>query len=361
MRPTALITIVLLVNACLFGLLALGAIGLETGLSGFAIGFLMAAVPVPFYIALALWIDRLEPEPLSMLAVAFFWGASIATFFAMIFNTLNEGILTAVFGRASASALTNILSAPLVEELGKGAALLLLFMWRRDEFDDVTDGIVYATMVGLGFAMTENVLYYGRAAVAEGGGVAVTVFFLRGILGPFAHPLYTSMTGIGFGFARESTRTSRKWLMPLLGLGGAVALHSIWNLAASAGPLFFVAYLLIMVPAILSVILVALFSLRRQAKMIRAHLEQVIATGVLSGDDIAIVTSVRNRCRESARALFRGGFAQWRERRRFHALATELAFHSWRTSRALEENAPATHAELLDQVRATRARLGAAI
>jgi RsiW-degrading membrane proteinase PrsW (M82 family) len=361
MRPTALITIILLVNACLFGLLALGAIGLETGLSGFAIGFLMAAVPVPFYIALALWIDRLEPEPVSMLAVAFFWGASIATFFAMIFNTLNEGILTTVTGKASASVLTNIFSAPLVEELAKGAALLLLFIWRRDEFDDVTDGIVYAAMVGLGFAMTENVLYYGRAAVAEGGGVAVTVFFLRGILGPFAHPLYTSMTGIGFGFARESTRTSRKWLMPLLGLGGAVALHSIWNLAATAGPLFFAAYRLIMVPAIVSVILVALFSLRRQAKMIRTHLEQVIATGVLSGDDIAIVTSVRGRCRESARALFRGGFAQWRERRRFHALATELAFHSWRAGRALEENAPATHAELLDQVRATRARLGPAI
>lgn len=354
------ITLLLLAIASLVGLLALAAIALETGVSGFAIGFLMAAVPVPFYIALALWIDRLEPEPASMLAVAFLWGATIATFFAMIFNTLHEGMLTTFVGPRSASVLTNMFSAPLVEELAKGMALLLLFVWRRDQFDDVTDGIVYATMVGLGFAMTENILYYGRAAVTEGGGGAAGVFFLRGILGPFAHPLYTSMTGIGFGYARESTRPSAKWTMPLLGLGGAVTLHAFWNTAATGGAVFFAAYVFVMVPAIVAVLVVAYYSLRREARMIRAQLTHLVATGVLSADDVGCVTSVRRRCAASADALFKGGFGRWRERRRFHALATEIAFHSWRAGRALEENAPATNAELLDQVRATRARLGLA-
>jgi RsiW-degrading membrane proteinase PrsW (M82 family) len=39
--------------------------------------------------------------------------------------------------------------------------LVVLFLWKKDEFDGIIDGIVYAGMVGLGFAMTENILYYG--------------------------------------------------------------------------------------------------------------------------------------------------------------------------------------------------------
>lgn len=350
----------LLAIACILGLLVLLATGLETGLGGFAVGLLMAVVPVPFYVALALWIDRFEPEPPWVLGVAFLWGASIATFFAMIFNTVHEGLLTAVAGPKNASMLATVLSAPLVEEIAKGTALLLLFVWKRDEFDDVTDGIIYATMVGLGFAMTENIQYYGRALATQGGGGAAAVFFLRGVLGPFAHPLYTSMTGIGFGFARESDRPRTKWLAPLLGLGGAILLHGIWNLSASFGVVFFAAYFLIMVPAVIAVGVIAYFSLRREARMIRAQLAEVVATGVLSAEDVDVVTSVSRRLSASSRALFGGGYRQWIERRRFHALATELAFHSWRASRALQDDVGATHAQLVDQVRASRARLGLA-
>jgi len=54
----------LLALACILGGLVLLATGIGTGLTGFGIGFLMAVVPVPFYIALALWNDRFEPEPL---------------------------------------------------------------------------------------------------------------------------------------------------------------------------------------------------------------------------------------------------------------------------------------------------------
>jgi RsiW-degrading membrane proteinase PrsW (M82 family) len=346
--------------ACVLGLLVLLATGLDTGFAGFAIGLLMAVVPVPFYVALALWIDRFEPEPPFVLGVAFLWGASIATFFAMIFNTVHEGLLTALAGPQSASMLTTVLSAPIVEEVAKGSALLLLFVWKRDEFDDVTDGIIYATMVGLGFAMTENIQYYGRALATQGGGTAATVFFLRGILGPFAHPLYTSMTGIGFGFARESNRKQVKVLAPIAGLLAAILFHGIWNLSASYGAVFFAAYFLVMVPAVIGVLLIAIFSLRREARMIRAQLEQVVAWGVLSAEDVNIVTSVPRRLQASSNALFRGGYRQWVERRRFHALATELAFHSWRASRALQDDVSATHAQLIDQVRASRARLGLA-
>jgi hypothetical protein len=166
------------------------------------------------------------------------------------------------------------------------------------------------------------------------------------------------MTGIGLGLARETRHTWVKCVAPVLGLLAAMALHSLWNLSAIQAATFFAAYFVVMVPAFVAVIVVAIFSLRREAKIIRAYLASVVADGVLSDDDIAILTSVTRRIGASSQALLTRGFAQWRARRRFHALATELAFHSWRNSREVGVGAHAIHAELRDAVLESRARLG---
>ena len=71
---------------------------------------------------------------------------------------------------ATGEAFGAVISAPLVEESAKAIILLIFFFAKRDEFDGVVDGIVYAAMVGLGFAMTENIQYYGRAAFEKARG-----------------------------------------------------------------------------------------------------------------------------------------------------------------------------------------------
>ena len=360
-RSTWVIAGIVLLAAVVLGPIALAVIGFEIGVAGFVAGFLMAAVPVPFYVAFALWIDRFEPEPSWLLALAFVWGAAISVFFALVGNAIGQGVLTAMAGAASASTLTAVLAAPFVEEIAKGAALFLLVVWKRSGFDNVTDGIVYATMVGLGFAMTENVQYYGRAVAAEGGPGAMTVFFLRGLMGPFSHPLFTSLTGIGLGAARESDDRLVKWLAPPAGLAMAMLLHSLWNLSASFGVMFFATYLLVMIPAFCIVIVIAVYSLRREANIIRSHLESVVAAGVLSRDDVLVVTSASKRFGASTRALLEHGFGAWIARRKFHALATELAFHSWRATRDAENAEQEEHARLVGEIQAVRAKLGLAL
>src|SRR5918992_1573770 len=91
-----------------------------------------------------------------------------AVFFSFIFNTINGMIFGSLFGAAAGDILGGIVSAPIVEEGSKGLALFILYWWKKDEFDGVVDGVIYAAMVGLGFAMAENFLYYGRT-FAEGG------------------------------------------------------------------------------------------------------------------------------------------------------------------------------------------------
>src|SRR5215207_3609931 len=176
--------------ALLLGLLVLLLIGIETGPVALLLGLLTATIPVPIYIALVLWIDRYEAEPLWMLATAFFWGALFATFFAFLLNTGTAGVVTYMSDAKAGEAFAAVISAPIVEETGKALILFIFFFWKKDEFDGIVDGIVYASLAALGFAMTENILYYGRAALGE----ALTLtFVIRGFFAPFSHPLFTSL------------------------------------------------------------------------------------------------------------------------------------------------------------------------
>ncbi len=342
------------------GALGVAVVGTEVGAAGLVVGVALAILPVPFYVALCLWLDRYEKEPLGMLALGFFWGATVAFFFALVFNSINGALFHQVAGATAASLATPVVSAPFVEELAKGAALFLLFFLKRDEFDNVTDGVVYAAMVGLGFAMSENVLYYGRA-LGEGAAAPVGTFFVRGVLAPFAHPLYTAMTGIGLGLARESRGGAVRWLAPLAGLAAAMLLHALWNLAASlGGGAFLLAYFILMVPVFAGVLVVVVWSLRREAAVLRAQLGRYAERSGLTPREIRTLASIRGRAGTSAAALRNGGLGGWRRRRAFHQAASDLAFHAWRTSRGISrgpERDAAREAAHLARLRALRAEM----
>src|SRR3954470_3073560 len=151
---------------------------------------LLAAVPVGPLIACLLWLDRYEPEPRHLLAGGLLWGAFVATAVALLL----EGVGGFVGGLSDKLMLE--VGAPVAEEASKGLFLFLLLWWRRWELDGVLDGVVYAGMVGVGFAFTENILYLASAYngsddLGPGGVDALTgTFILRCLASPFAHPLF---------------------------------------------------------------------------------------------------------------------------------------------------------------------------
>jgi len=319
----------------LLGLIVLLLIGAETGPVELVIGMVCATLPVPIYIMLLLWIDRYESEPLWMLTTAFLWGAVVAVFIAFILNTLNGEIVKAATQNAQIGEnFGAVISAPIVEESCKAFILLVLFLWKRDEFDGIVDGIVYAGMVGLGFAMTENVLYYGRA-VGGGSGVLTFTWILRGMAAPFSHPLFTSMTGIGLGWSRQSDNGFIKIVMPVLGFMVAILLHATWNGTATyGGPAgFFAAYFLIMGPAFIITLMVVFFSLRREGRIVRQFLYSDYQRGFFDAVDYEKLSTIRGRMGMSWNAMTTRGFSGWRARMRYNQIASELAFHRNRVSR----------------------------
>jgi protease PrsW len=329
--------IIALLIAMVLGLLVLLLIGVETGPIPFLLGFIAATIPVPLYVMLVLWIDRYEAEPLWMLATAFLWGALVAAFFSFLLNT-TAGVVVAVIADNpdAGEVFSTVISAPIVEETAKALILMVFFIWWRDEFDGVIDGIVYAALVGLGFAMTENVMYYGKAAM-QGGAMLTATFVIRGALAPFSHPLFTGLTGIGLGLARQSRNAAVRIISPFAGLAMAVFLHWLWNASATfgGGGGFLIIYVIVMVPAFAIMLIVIMVALSREGQVIRQFLLSDLERGFLSREEYDQLGSVFRRMGSSFDAFSRGGMSSWRNRRKLHQLASELAFHRSRVSRGL--------------------------
>jgi RsiW-degrading membrane proteinase PrsW (M82 family) len=321
-------------------------IGFETGPVNLLIGMLFATIPIPIYITLVLWIDRYESEPIWLLATAFFWGAMGAVFIAFIFNTLGFAVTAAITNSMRAGQTASaVIFAPIVEESAKAFILFVIFFWQKDEFDGVIDGIVYASLVALGFAMTENFQYYGKALL-QNGGVGLTVTFIaRGILFPFSHPLFTSMTGIGLGLSRQSTNQAVKFLTPLAGLAMAMSMHSIWNGSAvmGGGVGFLLTFVVIMVPAFVILLVVIIFSLRREGRLLREFLYADFQRGLLNQQEYEQLCSVFKRAGASFNALSSGDVSRWRACKQFNQMGSELAFHRSRVSRGIYRNEQEVH------------------
>lgn len=337
------LSIIAALVALILGLSVLLLIGFETGPVGLLIGLVCATLPVPLYLVLALWIDRYESEPFWMLATAFFWGAFVAVSIAYLFNTASSVMVAVMTDSMEAGqAFGAVISAPIVEETAKSLVLFIFFFAKKDEFDGVVDGIVYAAMAGLGFAMTENIQYYGRAALEGVEGSLTGVFILRGTIAPFSHPLFTSMAGIGLGLARQSQNMLVKLTMPVMGLLLAIAMHSIWNgsLVVFGGLGFLFAYLVIMVPAFVIILVVIFLALRREGQVVREFLLTDLRGGTLTQDEYNQLCTIRGRMGASFNAFSRGGVESWRACRQLNQTASELAFHRSRVARGMSsENA----------------------
>jgi RsiW-degrading membrane proteinase PrsW (M82 family) len=310
---------------------------------GFLVGLGLALLPVVPVAGAFLWIDRFEPEPPWLLAGVFVWGAVVAALFASIVNTVSAEVIRASgAGEADALATTAVLVAPLVEESAKGAAIVGLALFARREFDGVVDGIVAAGFVGVGFAFTENVLYFGRAflsgaeeAGTQGGLFAAgATFVARGVLSPFAHPLFTVCTGIGLGLAVRSRAPAAKIAAPLAGFACAVLLHASWNLAAVGGAGgWFTTYVVLMVPVFLVAVSVALWVRAREGRLIARRLPAYVHSGWMPAYDIDMIASLRGRRQARAWAGNRFGPGGERAMGAYQRAATELAFLRERAER----------------------------
>ncbi|MFF5186417.1 PrsW family intramembrane metalloprotease [Streptomyces sp. NPDC000345] len=331
----------------LSGLVILALVREQTGTEGFLVGLGLAVLPVPLLIAAFRWLDRVEPGPWRNLVFAFAWGACAAALIAIVANSFaTRWIATATADPSSADTLGATVIAPVVEESAKAAAILLVFLFRRRDFTGIVDGVVIAGVTATGFAFTENILYLGTAfgtdqLTGDSGIASVTAatFFVRVIMSPFAHPLFTVLTGLGFGFAALSgdRQHVRRVLLPLCGLLLAMGMHALWNGSSTFGELgFFAVYAAFMVPAFGLLTWLVIWTRQRELRTVREELPAYTAAGWLTPAEPYALGSMRARrlAREYARRHL--GRPAARAVAEYEAYATSLAFlrHRGRSGRA---------------------------
>lgn len=159
-------------------------------------------------LAYLLWVRNMETsgrEPMGQVLRSFVFGAIVGAGLALVLNTLfNVG---AVYYAQAATGLgavflTVVVAAPFIEEATKAIGLGR----RRPVIDQLQDGIVYGTAIGLGFATTENLLYGFSAFLDEGFDVAGQTIVMRTLSAMLLHGATTAL--IGFGYARMVRQNS---------------------------------------------------------------------------------------------------------------------------------------------------------
>ncbi|PFG44628.1 RsiW-degrading membrane proteinase PrsW (M82 family) [Isoptericola jiangsuensis] len=320
-RPTArpsvgVVVTVALSSVCLAVALVLL---LHDGASGVAASVVLALAPLPLLLAGVLALDRLEPEPPDALVTAFAWGAGVSVLLALLVNTAGLELWTPLLGVEGGTYATVSLVAPVVEELVKGAVLVGLLWFRRSELNGPTDGIIYGSMVGLGFATVENISYY---AFAEPG-TLVWTFVVRGVVSPLLHPLCTSL--IGVGVASAALRATGRVRPVVAGFAGAIGLHGLWNASTGFG-LGGLAVAYAAGAAVLVVLGVVLHRDRlRIVGLVRTYLPLYEPTGVVTPHDVQMLSTLRARRFARERVRQRLGRGPARALADYQQAATELA------------------------------------
>jgi RsiW-degrading membrane proteinase PrsW (M82 family) len=313
---------VLILCGTVVGLIVIGLTALNP--VGTGIGFVLSSVAMTVVLLAYLWLDRWEPEPPRLLALAFLWGASVAVVGASIIQIAVESALNP--GHPDdVSWVSVVIGAPLTEEAAKGLFLLLMMTGRRrNELNSLTDCLVYAGLVGAGFAWLEDILYIGGG---ESLGDSLATAALRLIMAPFAHSLFTTMFGIGVYFALQQRNALAKACYILLGYLGAVFMHGLWNGSSllSIG-VYFAVYAFWMVPIFALAILLAVHSRRREQRVVAAKLPGMVAAGLVTPNEATWLGTIRDRKAAIGQAARFGGKPAAKAVKNFAAQVVELAF-----------------------------------
>lgn len=297
----------------------------NVGIESAVMASVVAFIPAMFYLMPLVWLDRYDPEPAWLLALAFAWGALVSVIVSYFINTILGNLFGSAFGA--------VVSAPVIEEGSKGLGLVILLLFFRKYFDDILDGIVFAGVIALGFATVENVLYYGRGILEGGSGGLIVLFIVRGIFSPFAHVTFTAMTGIGCGISRESHNIAVRMALPALGYICAVLLHAIWNGAAVIGGFqgFVFSYFFLQFPFFLLFVGFSFWVMYRQNKILKEMLAIDVARGLIPQEHMQKATSAFSSTGWLISGLFSGNF---RARNAYLRAIGKLGLSYWHIQRA---------------------------
>jgi protease PrsW len=327
-------------------------------LSGFFLSVILGFLPMFFLAGIIYWLDRYEKEPKALLGGVFGWGAIVAVIGALLLQIwLGQGVLMLTGSETFEEIAGSSLFAPLTEEVLKGLAVLLVFLFARNEFDSILDGIVYASVTALGFAATEDVLYYFSSFSEQGLKGMLVLVLLRFVIFGWQHAFFTSFTGIGLAVARMNHARLVKIGAPLAGLFVAMFTHSLHNtlLTFVSGVLGLVVAAIVAWTGWLFMFIFIVYLISREKRWMRDYLQEEVELNTITPEQYKIISQTFGRTQAIARALFNGTY---RKSVRFLQVSAELAHKKRQLATMGDENG---NAGIIEKLRAELGSLSAAM
>lgn len=282
----------------------------------------LASMPTIIYLLIIWWLDRYEREPLWLVLLVFIWGAVGGIFFGAVISLIFTVPINIALGAHAAQVAGAVFVAPVIEEITKGLVLIMI-VWNRN-FDNATDGFVYGSASGLGFAMVENFLYFSLGALTGDPALWFGIVFLRTLFTAPMHALASSCFGAMLGYAKFQ-RSAITWILyPLIGLGLGMTIHFLWNLFAIASEEFKSGLPLLISILVISgefflIFLVFQLSILSESRMIKRELQGEVTANLIPAHHLNFLPYYFKR--------FQSGWLPIGvNKRRYIAGTTELAF-----------------------------------
>lgn len=322
-----------------------------------------AALTLAAWVLIFWLLDRLRPTKIVMRVLALGWGAAIATLVSLYINSW-MGTLLSVEGPVdnASSARTAIFVAPFVEEAAKATILFLLAMAIRYRIVTPLQSISLAGLSAVGFAFTENIIYYSRTylyAVSIYGvdpdAARADLVLTRGLATSWGHPLFTSATAIGLAVALRARSKFVRILAPLAGYTFAALGHMGFNGLATIGGS---TMNMVFTGGMLLLFLVLWIFRRQKAEraLIAVRLQDFVQMGWLEPQDPAVFSRQRTRGRLLLAGLLRGPKV-FRDTYGLQRSMTELAYlRSMMTLGTVDSIGDERAAELINLIRFQRIR-----
>ncbi|MEM7335845.1 MAG: PrsW family intramembrane metalloprotease [Chloroflexota bacterium] len=291
----------------------------------FILSCIGALIPAFIYTTLIYSIDRYEKEPIWLLVVTFLWGAIPAVIVSFIFNTVLSIPLYALAGDSGDIWAASFIAPP-VEETAKGAILVIILFFRRSEIDSLLDGIIYGAVVGMGFAVVENV-YYFLNVFAEGGVEAWSVnIFMRAVIFGLNHSLFTAVIGLGIAWAKMNPTSPLRFVTPFLGYGLGMFLHFLHNFSVSFGNLLCLVALASDWGGVWLLLAIMIWALTQERRWIKEYLKEEVEAGVLTSSQYEVALSGRKRSAHHLQTLSKQGIGGFLKSISFYHRCSELAY-----------------------------------
>ncbi len=309
-------------------------------LAGVVLVIAVGIMPMVVYALILWWFDRYEKEPLPLLAAAFLWGALPSILFSVVAEVILDVPISYLVQPMVADLIGAAVVAPLVEEVVKAGALLLLLLFFRHEIDSPLDGIIYGGLVGFGFAAVENIFYFADTLSSSGLGGLGKLVILRAFVFGLNHAMFTGMTGLGLALMRTSPSIAVKVMAPPIGLVSGIVAHAIHNGSVMLGAELCwpcVAALITDWGGVSVLLAIIIFTTIQERRWLITFLADEVELGTLSQADYKTACSYIERLASRMRALLDGDFQRWRKLGRYYHLLTELAFNKRRLSRFPDE------------------------